>query len=149
METVHVTFYLPSRAKHEQVGPYRLRREPGVESDQWSDIVHDIKDLLEHPPQRLGETKWWIEPPEISYDYVLVLVRHPGSRIAAYIVQMAKETISLERIRAYINEMYGPNAVDGESLQASNDLDLYQGEGGSENQPKLIMVFETMPCFCV
>ena len=124
METV--TFYLPSRAKHEQVGPsYQLRREPGVESD----IVHDIKDLLEHPPQRLGETAWWIEPPEISYDYVLVLVRHPGSGIAAYVVQMAKETMSLEGIRAYINDMYGPNAVDGESLQASNNL--CQGEGGS------------------
>ena len=130
METESVTFYLPSSTKHEQVGPYRLRREPGIESD----TVHHIKELLEHPPQRLGETAWWIEPPEISYDYILVLVRYPGSGIAAYVVQMAKEMMSLEGIRSYINEMYGPSAIDGESLQASNNP--RQGEGGSENRPK-------------
>lgn len=131
METESVTFYLPLTAKYKQVGPYRLRREPGVESD----IVHHIKDLLEQcPSQRLGETAWWIEPPEISYDYILVLVRHSGFGIAAYVVQMAKETMSLEGITSYIDGMYGPNAIDKESLQASNNP--RQGEGGSENRPK-------------
>ena len=105
-----MTFYLPPNA--EQFGPYRLRRESSVDP---TEIVHHIKDLLEHPPQRLGETAWWIEPPNISYDYVLVLVRHSAVRSAVYVVQMTGETISLEGIESYVDEMYGPNAVDGES----------------------------------
>ena len=117
-----MTFYLPPNA--EQVGPYRLRRESSVEP---SDIAHHIKDLLEHPPQRLGETAWWIQPPSISYDYVLVLVRHSAVCSAVYVVQMTGETISLEGIRSYVDEMYGPNAVDGESLQELNKLN--EGEG--------------------
>ena len=123
METESVTFYLPGPSA-KPIGPYRLRREPGMESD----IASHIKDLLEQPPQRLGETAWWIEPPKIPYDCVLLLVRSHalGSWSAAvYIVPiMSKETMSLEGIRNYINEMYGPNAVDGESLHALNE-----GEG--------------------
>ena len=118
-----MTFYLPPNGQ--QVGPYKLRREPGVESE----IVHHIKDLLEHPPQRLGETVWWIEPPKISYDYVLVVARHSPtwSWSTVYVVQMAKETMSLEGIKSYINEMYGPNAVDGESLQGLSKPNAVEG----------------------
>lgn len=125
METESVTFYLPPNGQ--QIGPYKLRREPGVELE----IVHHIKDLVEHPPQRLGETVWWIEPPKISYDYVFVLVRHSAGWSTVYVVQMAKETMSLEGIKNYISETYGPNAVDGESLQALLN-NPNEGEGRNE-----------------
>ena len=126
-----MTFYLPPNGK--QFGPYKLklRREAAAESD----IGHRLHDLLKHPPQRFGQTAWWIEPPKISYDnYILVLVRHSyevDAWSAVYIVPMPNsETISLEGIQSYISQVYGPNAVDGESLRALNKSNEGEGRTG-------------------
>ena len=126
-----VIFYLPSNGEHKQFGPYKFRHEPGVESEK---IADHIKALLSHPAQKLGETAWWCEPPRIPYDYILVLVRPEHSsnvrhnlESAVYVVQMPSasglpnEAMSLEKIKSYINQVFGPNAIDGDSLQASNE----------------------------
>lgn len=127
-----MTFYLPPNGK--QFGPYKLRREPGAESE----IDRRLNDLLEHPPQRFGETAWWIEPPKISYDnYILVLVRHSyevDAWSAVYVVPMStdRETMSLEKIQSYVNLVYGPNAVDGVSLRGLNKSNEGEGRTGLE-----------------
>ena len=147
-----LTFYLPPLSG-KQFGPYILRRESGVESVE---IAHHIQELISCPPQRLGNTAWWVEPPKIPYDdFVLVLVQDRRSLFnnvdtfresAVYVVQIpsaaGEETamMTLEKIKRYVSEVYGSNAIEEESLQALSE----PAKGGTEGKSggKLVWHYE-------
>ena len=107
-------------------------------------VADQINSLISLPPQRLSDTSWFCRPPRLPREYILVLVAAiahssrssrnapnlkigsdnngsdwSGSRIDVYVVELQNgEGMTLDMVKAYVRDKFGPDALSDESLQS-------------------------------
>ena len=84
------------------------------------EIADNLNEVFKISSQKLADTVFSVEFPRVTYDYVLVLVHSSESNERdVYVVPIESgQKTSIDKIRGIVCEVFGPDAVDKDSLRA-------------------------------
>lgn len=124
--------------QEDQFGPYICPENVNVIEYTRKALRSDSLRPSDHRA-KLADYNIWVQLPEIPEEYenthVLLLVSAEGEKqhtVYVYVVWMKEETISLDEVRGFVCNVYGPSAFDKESLRFYEDTAEDQDQSPSE-----------------